>query len=239
MWQSTATELSGGWRASTATEAPQHYSECASVVIDGAEPLFEDEEELLTHVGFAVASAGLRVAIVLPRTRGGDELYPLLWDMTAGLVSWRDAALGPLADALMRRTNASAVTRYEFVTVEPTGRAVLTISTAGRCELRQRPLEATDDGSAIANIELNDDARCAKVLLATGRRLELRPNGSHHAVADFSWLGRRIKDLRARAGLTQADLARRTGIHRPNIARVRSGSPRAIARNAVTNRGRT
>ena len=31
------------------------------------------------------------------------------------------------------------------------------------------------------------------------------------------------RELRAAAGLTQAELARRTGIHRPNIARVEAG----------------
>ncbi|GAB5547469.1 MAG: hypothetical protein SangKO_072290 [Sandaracinaceae bacterium] len=36
-------------------------------------------------------------------------------------------------------------------------------------------------------------------------------------------LGQRIRELRLAAGLTQAELARRTGIHRPNIARVEAG----------------
>jgi DNA-binding XRE family transcriptional regulator len=36
-------------------------------------------------------------------------------------------------------------------------------------------------------------------------------------------LGERLRALRLAAGLTQAELARRTGIHRPNIARVEAG----------------
>jgi transcriptional regulator with XRE-family HTH domain len=36
-------------------------------------------------------------------------------------------------------------------------------------------------------------------------------------------LGQRLRELRQTAGLTQAELARRTGIHRPNIARVEAG----------------
>ena len=36
-------------------------------------------------------------------------------------------------------------------------------------------------------------------------------------------LGARLRQLRKAAGLTQAELARRTGIHRPNIARVEAG----------------
>ncbi|MFN7696400.1 MAG: helix-turn-helix transcriptional regulator, partial [Deltaproteobacteria bacterium] len=40
---------------------------------------------------------------------------------------------------------------------------------------------------------------------------------------DGTKLGTRIRELRLAAGLTQAELARRTGIHRPNIARVEAG----------------
>jgi DNA-binding XRE family transcriptional regulator len=40
---------------------------------------------------------------------------------------------------------------------------------------------------------------------------------------DGQRLGARIRSLRLAAGLTQAELARRTGIHRPNIARVEAG----------------
>jgi transcriptional regulator with XRE-family HTH domain len=40
---------------------------------------------------------------------------------------------------------------------------------------------------------------------------------------DGARLGARLRALRLEAGLTQAELARRTGIHRPNIARVEAG----------------
>jgi transcriptional regulator with XRE-family HTH domain len=40
---------------------------------------------------------------------------------------------------------------------------------------------------------------------------------------DGPQLGARLRALRTAAGLTQAELARRTGIHRPNIARVEAG----------------
>jgi DNA-binding XRE family transcriptional regulator len=40
---------------------------------------------------------------------------------------------------------------------------------------------------------------------------------------DGTKLGARIRELRLAANLTQAELARRTGIHRPNIARVEAG----------------
>jgi DNA-binding XRE family transcriptional regulator len=49
-------------------------------------------------------------------------------------------------------------------------------------------------------------------------------NGSSSAIAiDGVRLGARLRELRVAAGLTQAELARRTGIHRPNIARVEAG----------------
>jgi DNA-binding XRE family transcriptional regulator len=49
-------------------------------------------------------------------------------------------------------------------------------------------------------------------------------NGSATAIAiDGVRLGARLRELRVAAGLTQAELARRTGIHRPNIARVEAG----------------
>jgi DNA-binding XRE family transcriptional regulator len=49
-------------------------------------------------------------------------------------------------------------------------------------------------------------------------------NGSASAIAiDGVRLGARLRELRVAAGLTQAELARRTGIHRPNIARVEAG----------------
>ena len=36
-------------------------------------------------------------------------------------------------------------------------------------------------------------------------------------------VGAKLRELRERAGLTQADVARLTGIHRPNIARAERG----------------
>jgi DNA-binding XRE family transcriptional regulator len=48
-------------------------------------------------------------------------------------------------------------------------------------------------------------------------------NGSSALPIDGARLGARLRELRVEAGLTQAELARRTGIHRPNIARVEAG----------------
>ncbi|MBX3275775.1 MAG: helix-turn-helix transcriptional regulator [Sandaracinaceae bacterium] len=56
-------------------------------------------------------------------------------------------------------------------------------------------------------------------------QLAQKSNGASHAPVgiDGVRLGQRIRELRLAAGLTQAELARRTGIHRPNIARVEAG----------------
>ncbi|MBW2507413.1 MAG: helix-turn-helix transcriptional regulator, partial [Deltaproteobacteria bacterium] len=48
-------------------------------------------------------------------------------------------------------------------------------------------------------------------------------NGRSDIAIDGEKLGARLRELRLAAGLTQAELARRTGIHRPNIARVEAG----------------
>ena len=48
-------------------------------------------------------------------------------------------------------------------------------------------------------------------------------NGQDDIAIDGEKLGARLRELRLAAGLTQAELARRTGIHRPNIARVEAG----------------
>lgn len=51
----------------------------------------------------------------------------------------------------------------------------------------------------------------------------LAGNAKANGTIDGAKLGLRIRELRLAAGLTQAELARRTGIHRPNIARVEAG----------------
>jgi DNA-binding XRE family transcriptional regulator len=97
-----------------------------------------------------------------------------------------------------------------------------------------------DDGSEIASIALGAGAATATLVLASGREVELRAgaqqsggarqsvppvngHGSGEIAIDGVRLGARLRELRVAAGLTQAELARRTGIHRPNIARVEAG----------------
>jgi DNA-binding XRE family transcriptional regulator len=107
----------------------------------------------------------------------------------------------------------------------------------GRSALLQRPVGDRDDGSDVVSIELAEDAATATLGLASGNRIELRavavaqtaePAGhgrmnGNGVPLDGEQLGARLRELRLAAGLTQAELARRTGIHRPNIARVEAG----------------
>ena len=96
--------------------------------------------------------------------------------------------------------------------------------------LLKRPLSPEDDGSDVESIDLEDNATRAMLGLASGitLALEARRVGPRGALTDDTpmdgaRLGARLRALRLEAGLTQAELARRTGIHRPNIARVEAG----------------
>ena len=109
------------------------------------------------------------------------------------------------------------------------------------CAFVDRPVTLDDDGSDVVAITISEDAESARIELASGRELSLTageawtrsvrtvPEGRNLSAAeilaqiDGPTLGGRIRTLRLGAGLTQAELARRTGIHRPNIARVEAG----------------
>jgi DNA-binding XRE family transcriptional regulator len=110
----------------------------------------------------------------------------------------------------------------------------------GATALLSRPIADTDDGSEVSGIVLAEDARSAQIELGSGNVLQLTAaqvadrsgsgNGAQPLEApatlgdvDGVRLGQRLRALRLAAGLTQAELARRTGIHRPNIARVEAG----------------
>ncbi|MCB9601402.1 MAG: helix-turn-helix transcriptional regulator [Sandaracinus sp.] len=121
--------------------------------------------------------------------------------------------------------------RFEFVTVAPDDEDVLAILGDGQSVLLKRPLAAQDDGTEVVGITLSDDAASATLELASGSTVELdvatvapAQGGANGAIPiDGARLGARLRELRLSAGLTQAELARRTGIHRPNIARVEAG----------------
>ena len=80
----------------------------------------------------------------------------------------------------------------------------------------------------MTSITLADDATEVCLELASGKAFRLQAlslSASAHGdiPIDGARLGARLRELRLEAGLTQAELARRTGIHRPNIARVEAG----------------
>jgi len=160
-----------------------------------------------------------------------------------------DAA--PRVIAGLVRAGHAARPRFEYLTVSPRGEALLGVSADGSSVLLARPAHADDDGGDIGAITISKDASSARIELASGRAFDViasqlasapksegpRPEGSAsssgqlaaatQALAlssiDGTKLGARVRELRLAAGLTQAELARRTGIHRPNIARVEAG----------------
>src|SRR5690349_14900522 len=212
--------------------------EGTAAVIDAGCELF-DEDELLAHVGLARA---LRVpcSVVLPDEERFASIDELLEDLCPGLVLRAGADLDRAAAALARRLDRERARRFEYLAVSPRPSELLAILADGTALLIARPLGDDDDGSDVSSIALGAAAESAVVALASGRELSLRApsfgashsnrpsappiNGNHGPVAiDGVRLGARLRELRVAAGLTQAELARRTGIHRPNIARVEAG----------------
>lgn len=208
-----------------------------AVVIDGGSSYF-DEDELLATTGLAKALVAA-VAVALPNGDGFSGIEDVLSDLCPGLLVHNGQGVGPYAQSLARRSNGERRKRFEYLTVSPRPSELLAILGDGQTTLLSRPLAKEDDGSDIASIELSDDAQGARLTLSSGALVELRAadldvgrnrgagessalNGKDGTI-DGAKLGARLRALRLEAGLTQAELARRTGIHRPNIARVEAG----------------
>jgi DNA-binding XRE family transcriptional regulator len=210
------------------------------IVIDAGCEVF-DEDELLAHVGLARA---LRTAcaVVLPDGERLSAIEDLLEDLCPGLVTRGNRDMDRVATTLSRRADRDRSRRFEYLAVSPRPGELLAILADGTAALLARPVSEADDGSEVASIALGPGAESATVALSSGRELTLRASGiggaSHASVRpsaagmngnagaipiDGVRLGARLRELRVAAGLTQAELARRTGIHRPNIARVEAG----------------
>lgn len=203
-----------------------------AIVVDGGSSAF-DEDEILTAVGCARA-AGLVAAVHEPPSEIGTNTYDVLVELTSGLVSEEADDVERIATAIARRLDRGRERRFEYVTVSPRENEVLVLLGDGRSLLARRPVTADDDGSEVVGISLSEDAATAELELASGLRVSLSPgdvvpseipsiNSVQSIQIDGARLGKRLRTLRLEAGLTQADLARRTGIHRPNIARVEAG----------------
>jgi DNA-binding XRE family transcriptional regulator len=231
-----ALERSGLQVLTSAPDSQTDVFDGKAIVIDAASDRF-DEDELLAHVGLARA---LKTAclVVLPEDDHLNGLQDLLDDLCPGFVTRGSRDSSRLASALARRLDTDRSRRFEYLAVSPRPDELLAILADGTALLLPRPVSDSDDGSEVASISLGPDAEAATLTLVSGREVALRAvggspssrppppgvNGSGTAIAiDGVRLGARLRELRVAAGLTQAELARRTGIHRPNIARVEAG----------------
>jgi DNA-binding XRE family transcriptional regulator len=209
-------------------------------VIDAGCEVF-DEDELLAHVGLARALRAT-CAVALPEGERLNGIEELLDDLCPGLVTRGPSGMERVANVLARRVDRERSRRFEYLAVSPRPSELLAILADGTAALLPRPVSESDDGSEVASIALGTGAETATVALSSGRELTLRAssvsgtsasirpssppsngNGATPVAIDGVRLGARLRELRVAAGLTQAELARRTGIHRPNIARVEAG----------------
>jgi DNA-binding XRE family transcriptional regulator len=197
------------------------------VDVDGAEL---DTDELLSTIGFVRASGALPIAHV---DQDRDALEDIITELCHGLVTRSDRDVAQVAATITRRADQRRHLRFEFVTVSPCSDDVLAVLGNGDALLRRRPIDGSDDGSDIASISIDPSATKATLHLKSGAVCQLMAasmrtasdasNGHDDIAIDGERLGARLRELRLAAGLTQAELARRTGIHRPNIARVEAG----------------
>lgn len=212
---------------------------CAAVVLDAGTAELADEDELLAWAGSAVARSKPCAIVAATDVERRRLAQSVLFDVSGGLVVGpEETAL--VAATLLRRTDSSAPHRFDYVTVAPDGSELLAITASGGSQLLPRPVGETDSGAAVVEIRFDDDARRAHVVLDDAATFSIDVDGvgapaprgiaaasgdgvSHTLPIDGVTLGKRMRELRVAAGLTQAELARRTGIHRPNIARVEAG----------------
>lgn len=215
-------------------QLPRALERGHAVVIDAGSEFYEDDDELLSHVGLARALGAVPVVSV-PTTADVSSIDDILDDLCEGLVARRPEDVERVAWALARRTDANRSNRFEYLTVSPRGGELLAIFSDGSAALVDRPVVPEDDGSNVEEIVLEDHDTRAVLTLATDKKITVtsafvaqksllrRAYTVLNADVDGVKLGKRIRELRLAAGLTQAELARRTGIHRPNIARVEAG----------------
>lgn len=202
------------------------------VVFDGGAPMY-DEDELLACASFVRSERGEPV-VVTDAARPFSDVG-LLHELARGLVGSMDD-VERLAHVIARRLDGKRHERFEYVTVSPANGAFLAVLGDGSSVAIARPAHASDDGSDVVDILIGEDPRGVTIGLSSGASFELRvenapkpavdesiSNGSAAIPLDGVRLGARLRELRTAAGLTQAELARRTGIHRPNIARVEAG----------------
>lgn len=242
-WKPVLESLGVGVSTARPEQLPERLDRDTALVVDAAAGVY-DEDELLAHLGLARA-VGAMPAVMLPPNDAMSSVDDLVDDLCGGLVARSVDDVPRVSAVLARRAGARRARRFEYLTVSPRGGELLAILADGTALLVPRPAHPSDDKSEVASITLADDALRASLELVSGARFEIgadeivvrgsngSSNGALHAAGsengsaigeiDGQRLGARIRALRLAAGLTQAELARRTGIHRPNIARVEAG----------------
>lgn len=232
MWQAALGAIDVPSLVRTPAELAIALADSGAIVVDAGSPSF-DEDEILTAIGCARAG-GLVAAVHEPSTALGPTTDDVLVELTGGLVTRSPEDVERVASAIARRLDRARERRFEYVTVAPREGELLVILGDARALFARRPVSSADDGSDVVGIVLSEDATSAELELTTGHRAvittadvvptEIPSLNSVQSIAiDGARLGRRLRSLRLEAGLTQAELARRTGIHRPNIARVEAG----------------
>lgn len=227
LWGAALDRASLPARAASPTTVVDRIQAGQALVADAASTSL-DEDELLATLGFARAS-GVVAAVDLGERAAPPWLVELLEDLCVGLVARGAQDVEGVVARMARRLDPSRGRRFEYLTVPPRGDGLLAVWGDGRAAILPRPLAAGDDpGVEVVDIRLSDDAAHAEVELAAGRVLTLdasdAPRPAPAAMAEPTPdVGARLRELRLAAGLTQAEVARRTGIHRPNVARVETG----------------
>jgi DNA-binding XRE family transcriptional regulator len=241
LWRPVLTRAGLSVQLTDPDELGVRLREGGLVVIDAGCEVF-DEDELLAAAGLCRASRAT-CAVALPAADAFAAIDELLEDLSPGLIVRNARDMERVTATLARRGDRDRAKRFEYVTVSPRPGELLAILADGTSLLLARPVSDADDGSEVSSITLGPAAESAVLALSSGRELTLRAfdvtphangtngrpsspplNGSSSALAiDGARLGARLRELRVAAGLTQAELARRTGIHRPNIARVEAG----------------
>jgi DNA-binding XRE family transcriptional regulator len=238
-WRPVLESLGASVAMARPDQLPSRLDRDSALVVDAAAGVY-DEDELLAHLGLARA-LGAMPAVMMPSTGAMAAVDDLVDDLCAGLVARSSDDVARVSAVLARRAGARKSRRFEYLTVSPRGGELLAILADGSAVLVPRPAHPADDKSEVAAITLGDDAQRATLELTSGAKFQVgadeiamraatassngtvTSNGSTNGEIDGHRLGARIRALRLAAGLTQAELARRTGIHRPNIARVEAG----------------
>jgi DNA-binding XRE family transcriptional regulator len=207
-----------------------------AVVIDGASAV-QPRGLLLSCLARARATGAI-TALALSGYENDRTLDDLYVELCGGLIARSDDDVQRVVTALHRRSAPDRDARFEHLCTA-SGNELIAVLGDGSVVLVDRPaLPEETSEFAVESIRVHEDRGRATVQMKDGSEIELkaaelaqaRTSGASAssgpaALGDVDGvrLGQRLRALRLAAGLTQAELARRTGIHRPNIARVEAG----------------